>query len=241
MLLKPSIGILLDYGGDDAYSWKPWYALRADYSNAVELLGGIPFFIPYNFSCIESYCNMLDGLILPGGDIDIPPSYYGQEVESTEVNASNERVDFEIALFMQCFKDDKPILGVCAGLQLMNVALGGDLIQHIPDTIGDKVPHKHSGKKDALVHDIQIHSDTKLAKLVKTLNYSVNSCHHQGICKPGEGLIVNATSPEDGLVEGLEHKEKRFCIGVEWHPEYISTEQDKALIKGLVDAAAKKH
>jgi putative glutamine amidotransferase len=241
--MKPLIGIVLDFETKDTskggYSDLPWYALRTDYAKAISNNGGTPIHIPYAEECIEDYVALCDGILIPGGEYDIHPSYYGRKLIQ-EVNFStNDRTKFELQLLKHILRNKVPFLGICAGQQLLNVGLGGSLYEDINTQIIGSLVHKHHGQSQkAIVHEIEVVSDTKLAQIFDTKRLSVNSHHHQSVSDLGENLIVNAVAP-DGVIEGIEHTQQPFCVGVVWHPEYETNPEETRLFKAFIQEAAK--
>jgi putative glutamine amidotransferase len=244
MAMKPVIGITLDYNERKAnaggYSDKPWYALRVNYVEAVNLNGGLVILLPYIEQDIDSYLEICDGLLIPGGDYDINPEYYGEKACKHTNSSSGIREDFEIKLLRRAMDLEMPILGICAGEQLLNVMAGGTLIQHIPDVTKSKITHKHHGDQDLDWHEVNIMEGSLLSKIVGVPNYKVNSHHHQAVEKVGQNFVVNAVAL-DGVIEGIEHTTLPFCLGVEWHPEHCKNEGDRKIIKAFIQAAAKFH
>lgn len=237
---KPIIGIVLDLtkdGGKYSYSPKPWYALRADYSNMVEKAGGLPVLLPY-IEDIQSQIDMIDGLLIPGCDEDINPKFYGQEIKSSKVKTNDRRTSYELSLTEEALKRNIPIFGICNGLQVINVFLGGTLIQHIPDSHKSDINHEQEHPKCAPTHDIIIENNTFLLELTKPRRVKVNTTHHQAIDQLGNGLIVSARAP-DGIIEAIESKDYKFLVGVQWHSEYYNSDLDKNLFKSFVEASIK--
>jgi putative glutamine amidotransferase len=232
---KPIIGIGLDYSAkkiaDGGYANFPWYALRRNYSHAIATAGGIPIFIPYEDNNIKDYLKLCDGLLLPGGDTDIHPSLYGEKISVKKINLdeNNPRINFELKLIKEALKTKIPILSICAGFQALNVVLGGSLYQDIAEQVQTKISHRDP-------HMISITKGSLLNKITGKTNYSVNSFHHQAVKELGGNLKASATS-EDGLIEAVELTNHPFCIGVEWHPEFQDTKEDKALFKAFILAA----
>ena len=244
-MAKPIIGIVLDHStkktNQGGYANFPWYALRTDYSQAVIQAGGIPVLLPYEQALIQDYLKTCKGLILPGDDTDIPPSLYGEEVSVKEINLdeSNPRIDFEFKLIRSALKKKIPILGICAGFQALNVALGGSLYQDIQEQVTKSIVHtKHSENYFENVHPIEVTKESLLNKITGKTSYIVNSFHHQTVKQLGRGLIMSAVAP-DGLIEGIELSNHPFCIGVEWHPEFQNTDEDIKLFRALILAAQK--
>jgi len=240
--LKPLIGIVLDYEtkqeADGGYSDYPWYALRTHYSDAVAKNGGIPILIPYQQELIEEYVTLCDGFIFPGGEYDIDPSYYDAERDPKTSISNDARTIFEIALITAVLKEDKPMLGICAGEQLLNVVCGGSLYQDIGSCIKTDIDHKPGKNREQNHHSIRIEKNSLLHNIVGTEEYMVNSHHHQAVQKLGKGLIASAIAP-DGVIEAIEHPKYTFCLGVEWHPEYEKNQEDSKIIKSLIQHALK--
>ena len=237
---KPIIGIVLDLTQDGekySYSRKPWYALRADYSNMVEKAGGLPVLLPY-IEDIQSQMDMIDGLLIPGCDEDINPKFYGQEIKSSKVKTNDRRASYELRLTEEALKRNMPIFGICNGLQIINVFLGGTLIQHIPDFHKSDINYEQDHPKCAPTHDIIIEDNTLLSELSGNKIVKVNTTHHQAIDQIGNGLIVSARAP-DGIIEAIESKDYKFLVGVQWHSEYYNSDLDKNLFKRFIETSAK--
>lgn len=237
MYNKPVIGIVLnrEMGGEGQYSLFPWYALRCNYSDCITKAGGVPIFIPYDHDNLEVYANMIQGLVIAGGAFDVPAELYGEN-NHVKTLVNNDRTNFEYALLKKMIDSNKPILGVCGGHQLINVFFGGTLIQHIPD-ITSIIDHEQKIPKDLVSHEVVIEKNTKLYEISKTTKRMVNSTHHQAIAKLGKGLKLSAFSPSDEIVEAIEHESHPFCIGVQWHPEYLSSEEDEWLFNAFIKVA----
>ncbi|MEQ9115193.1 MAG: gamma-glutamyl-gamma-aminobutyrate hydrolase family protein [Rickettsiales bacterium] len=235
---KPLIGILLDYDNkntkDGGYSDFPWYALRTHYGSAVSQNEGLPIFLSYEKEAIKDYVDLCDGFIFPGGDFDVNPMFYGEKVTGVDVLLDDTRTIFEVGLMKEVLDADKPLLGICAGQQLLNVVLGGTLYHDVSEIPGAGI-HKHSKSPDIDWHEIKIEKNSLLFKATGKLSYKVNSHHHQAVKNIGDNLIVNAKS-QDGVIEGIEHTKKRFCLGVEWHPEYLKNLEDKKLFRSFIAA-----
>ncbi|MCP5369211.1 MAG: gamma-glutamyl-gamma-aminobutyrate hydrolase family protein [Rickettsiaceae bacterium] len=238
-MTKPVIGIVLDLPQNkDKYSYaaKPWYALRACYSERVKEAGGVAMMIPYDIHSIESIIQNIDGLIIPGGDEDINPTFYGQEIISDKVKVNDLRANFELLLTQHALEINLPLLGICNGMQIINVVQGGTLIQHIPDVIKSIINHEQPYPKDIPTHSVTITQGTILASLSETSEIMVNSTHHQAIDKIGKDLVISARA-DDGIIEAIESVKHHFVIGVEWHSEYANSQLDKNLFSKLVQFA----
>ena len=233
---KPLIGITLDNEEPGGYSKFSWYAIRYNYLHSIEAMGGIPFPLFHSSKDINYLSKLLDGLIITGGNFDINPKIYGKKFSGTR-ETKNIRTNFEIKIFKKFLKDKKPILGICGGHQLINVACGGTLIQDINKEINGTIEHEQENSRDEISHEVQIIEKSKLKKILIKKNIKVNSAHHQAVKKLGKNLIVSGNS-KDGIIECIEHINHPWCIGVQWHPEFLITNEDKKLVKNFVNLSA---
>ena len=213
--------------------WSYWdeqaVLVPAAYVQALERAGGRPVLIPPSEHGIEETLDAVDGLIFSGGS-DLDPDLYDQEPHDETFGVVPERDRAELALLEAALARDLPVLAVCRGSQVLNVARGGDLVQHLPDLVGDE-KHKHTPGTFA-DHDITLQPGTRLASLLGD-HAPVKSHHHQGFGRVGDGLRV-AAHAEDGTIEAVEDPSRRFALGVLWHPE---AGEDLKLFEELVDAA----
>ncbi len=235
MKKHPIIGITLDYEETPTYSKKPWYALRENYCSAISALGAVPVPLPHEVELVEQYLELIDGLMITGGAFDVAPSLYGASSQHETVVLKQRRTQFEWAITKGCIERKKPILGICGGEQLLNVILGGTLIQHIPDSIPNALAHEQPNSRDEAGHEVKITPDTLLARIVGTDKMAVNSAHHQAIATPAAGTLINALAP-DGVIEGIELPSHPFCLGVQWHPEYHVSGADSKIFEAFVEA-----
>jgi len=213
--------------------WSYWdeeaVLVPAAYVQALERAGGRPVLIPPSEHGIEETLDAVDGLVFSGGS-DLDPDLYDQEPHDETFGVVPERDRAELALLEAALARDLPVLAVCRGSQVLNVARGGDLVQHLPDLVGDE-KHKHTPGTFA-DHDITLQPGTRLASLLGD-HAPVKSHHHQGFGRVGDGLRV-AAHAEDGTIEAVEDPSRRFALGVLWHPE---AGEDLRLFEELVDAA----
>jgi putative glutamine amidotransferase len=227
---KPVVGITTYLTRAAWGAWDLEAALvPAAYVRAVVRAGGVPLLVPPGASAEETLA-ALDGLIFSGGS-DLDPELYGEEPHLETSGIVRERDDFELALMRSALALDLPLLAVCRGSQVLNVALGGDLEQHVPDRVGAET-HKQTTGVFA-DHDVDVLDGTRLASIVGARS-DVKSHHHQGYGTLGTGLRESARAP-DGTVEALEDPSRRFTLGVLWHPE---EGEDLALFAALVAEAA---
>jgi putative glutamine amidotransferase len=234
---RPIIGITLDSEPAGGWSKMPWYALRQNYCDAVARAGGLPVPLPHEPELASEYLARLDGLLITGGAFDVDPSLFGASARHATVKTKDRRTAFEYAVTRGAIEADKPVLGICGGQQLMNVVLGGTLIQHIPDEVKDPLAHEQPNPRTEAGHPVKIVAGTLLHRVVKALELPVNSAHHQAVKDVGKGIVINAVAP-DGVIEGIEDPRRRFVIGVEWHPEYSISPGDDRIFDAFIRAAA---
>jgi len=232
----PVIGFTLDYETTPTYSKLPWYAIRENYVFSVTPHGAVPLALPYAMEQLEDYLGIIDGLVIIGGDFDVPPEMYGESAVHEKVTTKDNRTAFEWAITREAFARRMPILGICGGQQLLNVVLGGTLIQHIPDSVPNALAHEQPNPRNEIGHTVAIAPQSLLHRIVGQDEIGVNSAHHQAAATAAPGCLVNATAP-DGVIEGIEHPEHPFCLGVQWHPEYQVTPADTAIFQSFVAAA----
>ena len=204
--MAPIIGITFTYDISDS--------VPNNYMRAIKEFGGIPRKL-YPDVSQDAYAD-INGLLLTGGP-DIDPRYYGEEAhETTEIEFARD--DLELLLFKMCMKKDLPVLGICRGIQVMNVAKGGSLDQDIPSQFADHLTHKIVENMDDSWHDIKIQAGSLLNKITQETLAKVNSRHHQALKVIGEGFTVTAQS-NDGIIEAIEDRSRQFMLGVQYHPE----------------------
>ncbi|MGA2088148.1 MAG: gamma-glutamyl-gamma-aminobutyrate hydrolase family protein [Stellaceae bacterium] len=236
-MAQPVIGLTLDHEPPGGYSkTHPWYALRENYCAAVVAAGGLPVLLPHEPARAKDYLALLDGIIVTGGAFDVDPKLFGAKTRHESVSTKDRRTEFELALCKDALKADKPVLGICGGEQLLNVALGGTLIQHIPDEVKGALEHEQPHPRTRPGHSVAIAKDTLLHRITGRLSLEVNSAHHQAVKDVAPGLVVDAVAP-DGVIEGIEDAKRRFCLGVQWHPEYLLSEGDQRIFSAFIAAA----
>jgi putative glutamine amidotransferase len=228
---RPLIGITAY--SEPSVRWGVWDVPAAviplSYVKAIESAGGRALLVPPSDEAIDETLDAVHGLLFSGGS-DIDPAEYGHEAHPETNGVRPERDRGELALLTAALERDMPVLAVCRGSQVLNVARGGDIVQHLPEVVGDE-KHKHTPGVFA-DHDVDVKVDSRLGSLLGD-RAPVKSHHHQGFGRLGEGLVETAWA-EDGTLEGLEDPGKRFALGVLWHPE---AGEDAALFRALVDEA----
>src|ERR1700722_4133114 len=212
--------------------WSVWdqqaVLLPRNYVDEVNRAGGLAVLLPPDAQLVDSpeeALELLDGLLLAGG-ADIDPASYGA--------AAPGRGAFEIALTRAAIDRDLPVLGICRGMQLINVALGGTLEQHLPEHLGHEEHRRVIGTFDGSDHDVEVLDGTLAMRVIGAGVHGTKSHHHQGVDRLADGLSVGARSPRDGLIEAIELPERGFVLGVQWHPEADPT---SPVIDGLIEAA----
>lgn len=195
-------------------------ALGLRYLEALEGTGGVPLVVPpMGLDAAEALLDGVDGLCLSGGP-DIHPAAYGQAPHAELGPTEREMDAFEAALVRAADRRGMPILAICRGLQLVNVARGGTLHQHLPDVVGNAVEHRQSERAENPTHAIEVAGDAQLAAILGWRQGEVNSFHHQAVDQLGMGLVATAWSP-DGTIEALEAPDRPFLVGVQWHAECL--------------------
>ena len=235
---RPIIGITMDAEMPGGYSKFPWYALRENYAGVVVKAGGLPFFLPHEAALADDYLDRIDGLIVTGGAFDVDPALYGANDRHESVILKENRTAFELAIAERALARNLPVFGICGGQQLLNVALGGTLIQHIPAAVTGALAHEQPNPRDEAGHSVAIAAGTRLRDIVGVAEMQVNSAHHQAADTVKPPAVVNAMAP-DGVIEGIEAPGYRFCIGVQWHPEFEVDPHDIRIFRAFVDAAGR--
>lgn len=212
-----------------------------DYLAAIRLAGGDPVLLDPNLDRGVEVVAAVDGVLLTGGG-DVSPHLYGEVPDPTFVPAEAHRDALEIELVVRALERDVPLLCVCRGAQVLNVALGGTLVQDIPTAIPRAIAHHVPYPTDLVAHEIAVDPASRLARWLGAGDphptCAVNSRHHQAIKRLGESLRVSATAP-DGVIEAVERDASRFCLGVQWHPEnFRKTGEFRPLFEAFVAACA---
>ena len=237
MRRRPAIGICTAL---ERAQWSVWDQQAAliptNYLDAIRRAGGLALLLAPDAALIEEpdeALDLVDGLVLVGG-ADIDPASYGAALDPATVDPVPERDAFEIALTRRAIARGIPFLGICRGMQLLNVALGGTLHQHLPARFGHHDHLKARGSFDGADHDVRLAPGSLAARAAGEELHGTKSHHHQGVDRVGDGLVVTGTATIDGLPEALELPEPGFVLGVQWHPE---ADERSRVIGALVTAA----
>jgi putative glutamine amidotransferase len=237
---RPVIGLCTAF---ERARWSVWdqsaVLLPSNYIDAVQRAGGLAVMLPPDARLAEDpheALELIDGLVLAGG-ADIDPATYGQPAHDETLDVVPERDAFEIALTRAAIERDLPVLGICRGMQLINVALGGTLHQHLPEHVGHEQHRRVIGSFDGADHEVELSPGTLAMRVIGTPTHATKSHHHQGVDRVGEGLRVSAISAVDGLAEAIELPDRTFVLGVQWHPE---ADAMSPVIGGLVQAAGER-
>lgn len=236
-MARPVIGICSALTRAQWGYWdQPAVLLSVSYINAIQTAGGMAVMIPPDPEVElepDEILDLLDGLILAGGS-DVDPASYGAEPHPKTGRPVPERDAFEIALTRRAWERDLPVLGICRGMQVINVAFGGTLIQHLPDEFGHTDHRRIPGSFDGSDHDVRLKAGSLAARAAGELVHVTKSHHHQGVDTVGEGLEITGHATVDDLPEAVEAPDRRFILGVQWHPE---ADESSQVVAALVDEA----
>lgn len=231
--MKPIIGLTM-------YDIDKKLDINNAYLHSIEQAGGIPICIPNaTEETVEALLSVVDGLLLIGGE-DLDPFLFGEEPHQKIGRVVHERDVSDLLLMKHAFDKQMPILGVCRGAQVINVAFGGTIIQDIPSQVENAIGHKQLSKRGALAHSVEVLTP-KFKEIFGDDSFRVNTFHHQSVGKLGEGLVLSAVA-KDGVIEGIEHESHPYCVSVQWHPEELAPLGDvyaQRLFRSFVEACEK--
>jgi putative glutamine amidotransferase len=224
----------------------PSWVMNQRYFMAVTSVGGVPWMIPLldeDLDTLREIYQRLDGILLPGG-VDMDPRTYGEALnpECGRIDPARDRVELQLTKW--AIEDEKPILGLCRGIQVINVALGGSLYQDLGADLGGAIKHDYfptqGFAREFLAHEVRVEQGSRFGRLLEQPSVKVNSMHHQGLKKIGAGLNPVAVAP-DGLVEAVEGSARQFLIGVQWHPEVLTAAgaHPRQLFEAFIGAASR--
>jgi putative glutamine amidotransferase len=223
---QPLIGLTTTF--TPRRSHPPIYGINRPYATAIQHTGGLPVLIPNNLGDddLDQLLSRLDGVLFTGG-YDIDPACYGLPGHPLSERIDHDRDRLEIHLVKSMAQSGQPFFGICRGLQIINVALGGSLYEHLPDQLPNNVhAENHDKPRNYLAHSVSVVPGSQLSHILGKYEAHVNSLHHQGVRQVAPSLIVSATAP-DGLVEGCELPGLPFALAVQWHPEEL--QEDKSM------------
>ncbi len=202
-----------------------------EYATSIQRAGGLPLLIPTltDAACIEAYIDRLDGILFSGGNADVDPARFGEDPVRQLRLITPERDEMEIELFHRAFERDLPVLAICRGIQVINVAAGGSLIQDIPSQVGDAVGHFPRGMDmHLLYHSVRLEPGSRVHGIFGETDLRVNSFHHQAVKAVAPEFRITARA-SDGVIEAVEAPDKRFVVGIQWHPETLTVRYPRFL------------
>lgn len=233
--MRPLIGILLDYQDSGTFSPRAHHALRCAYFEAVNVAGGLPVGLGYMPETIGETLDRIDGLIVPGGFYPFPATHYGEPGDGMP---PHPRAAFEIGLTARAVDRDMPVLGICAGMQILGILRGGILHRDVHQAITTTIDHLGAAPAEEIAHRVTVTSGTRLRAMTGCPEMGVNTAHREGFTTLPPTITVSATAP-DGVIEALEFDDRRFVLGVQWHPEFFPVPDDpnRRIMEAFVNAA----
>jgi putative glutamine amidotransferase len=241
--MKPIIGVTPDFNAGDRKEWggkEPTYFLRARYVQAIEDLGGVPLILPLTTdrAVRRTLLNGLQGLLLTGSGPDLPPHLYGERRRYDFSVVSRQRYAFELDIARMAADQKLPVFGICGGMQAINVAFGGTLVQDIASQVSAPLPHRSSLPATRVCHAVHVSAKSLLRRITRKETIRVNSSHHQSVKQVAPRLIASAVAA-DGVIEAIESSAHPFFLGVQWHPEFLYErhETHRRLFQAFLKAA----
>jgi putative glutamine amidotransferase len=236
---KPIIGVTLDFVGNNdgvgSFSARPHYAIRESYFDSIRLAGGIPMGIPFQADLIDEYLDLIDGIIIPGGDFALDPSWY--VAGDAPKFLPSKRLAFDVEIIRKALEQDMPLLGICAGMQILAGMHGCKLASDITKYSKTHVSHRGIDPYQ-YAHNVIVESDSLLEDISQVQEFGVNSHHNEGVVEVAGDIKISGISG-DGVIEAIEVAGKKFALGVQWHPEFFLDAEDNnfEIVKALVFAA----
>lgn len=232
---KPVIGVTPDIEfRPDAHPPRNFYFTDEQTFEALRLAGAATVMLPHDLDAIDDYLERIDGLLVTGGGYQFRvPKLFSED--GTEPREKARRMQFEAALLRRAIERDLAVLAVCGGFQVLNMVTGGDLVVALADVRPEWSRHR-GPSYTALVHPVHVVPGTRLAEITGTAPFDVNTRHLQGVVAEGPGAVVGARS-DDGVIEAIEVPGKRFCIGTQWHPEFLLSTPERRLFDRFVEAS----
>lgn len=232
----PLIGITLDIESNPFYADEPWYALRENYCSSIRKAGGLPVGLPHELDAVDQYLDQVDGLVISGGMYDIDPALYGEDMGDVELLIKAGRTAFEMSLVRGALARDIPLIGICGGMQLLAVVKGARLIQDINAEVKNSLNHMQPLPHNVPCQTVTFTPGSKVRRLFGEQQAEINSVHHQAVKDLPADVMVSAVA-DDQIVEAIELPGQRFCLGFQWHPEYLINEGEANVFTALIDAA----
>ena len=232
LMNKPIIGITLDYCEGGGFSPRPYYAIRESYFDRVREAGGVPIAIPYQPELIDDYLEMVDGVIIPGGDFALDADWYVNNDGPAFPNSP--RLEFDIEFIKKALARDIPLLGICAGMQILAGMHGCKLTSNIQEYSNCNRNHLDEIEAESIAHQMKVEFGSALHSIVKVDEFGVNSRHREGVVEVSDAVTVCGKS-DDGIIEAIELPNKKFALGVQWHPEFFVSGENFEIIKTLIE------
>jgi putative glutamine amidotransferase len=235
---QPLIGITLDWQEKGTFSSRPHYALRERFFRAIRVAGGLPVGIPYEKSLIPDYIARLDGLLTPGGNFASPLDWYVPSEEPIAYAAS-PRLEFDLEIIQAMLSEGKPVLGICAGMQLLGGLLGCRMTRNVHSYYNTKIDYLNEKPAEEYAYEVSIKPKTLLHSIVGTESMLVNTAHREAVVEVPDSVIINSLSPE-GVIQGIEAPSYAFALGLQWHPEFFLEEANphRKIFDAFVHAAS---
>ncbi len=234
---RPVIAVLMDYQAESSFSKRPHYALRTSYFTAIERAGGVPIAVPYLPGSTDQLLEMVQGVLIPGGFYTFPNRYYGELADAN--HQTHPRSAFEDDFTRNILERQMPVLGICAGMQVLGAIMGATLHRDVHDAIETFTDHLNEKPAEEFAHKVTVKQGTLLHDIVQADEIDVNTAHREALDTVPDTVVINAVA-EDGVIEGIEIPDQRFALGVQWHPEFFQTAKGPHLriFEALVKAAA---
>ena len=229
---QPIIGITLDHQKEGSFSKRPYFALRENYFTAIINAGGLPVALPHNADLIDKYLSKINGLVIPGGDFGLDPNWYidGEK----PAFAASKRLEFDVKIITCALAKNIPLLGICAGMQILAGMHGCKLSSKIQSHSKTGRNHLNEVLAENYAHDIIVQSGTTLHSIVGS-KMPVNSRHTEGVVSLSDQVVLSGTS-DDGIIEAIEIKGKKFALGVQWHPEFFTGDANAKVFAALINS-----